>query len=92
MTILVIATRNKGKIAEIARILKFDEVDFDEVDFDEVDPIEVKSVAEFDIDDVEETGSTFEENALLKAITVARATGFPTLADDSGLSVDALGG
>ena len=50
MTTLVIATRNKGKIAEIARILKFREVDFDEVD-----PIEVKSVAEFDIDDVEET-------------------------------------
>ncbi|MFM8855430.1 MAG: non-canonical purine NTP pyrophosphatase, partial [Actinomycetota bacterium] len=82
MTTLVIATRNKGKIAEIARILKFEEVD----------PIEFKSVAEFDIDDVEETGSTFEENALLKAITVARATGFPALADDSGLSVDALGG
>ena len=87
MTTLVIATRNKGKIAEIARILKFQEVDIDEVD-----PIEVKSVAEFDIDDVEETGSTFEENALLKALTVARATGFPALADDSGLSVDALGG
>ena len=82
MTTLVIATRNKGKIAEIARILKFEEVD----------PIEVKSVAEFDIDDVEETGSTFEENALLKALTVARATGFPALADDSGLSVDVLGG
>lgn len=82
MTTLVIATRNKGKIAEIARILKFEKGD----------PLEVRSVAEFDIDDVEETGSTFEENALQKALTVARATGFPALADDSGLSVDALGG
>lgn len=84
MTVLVIATRNKGKIAEIDRILKFEE--------DSSNPIEVKSVADFDIDDVDETGSTFEENALLKALTVARATGLPALADDSGLAVDALGG
>lgn len=82
MTTLVIATRNKGKIAEIARILKFENAD----------SIEVKSVAEFDIEDVDETGSTFEENALLKAHTIARATGLPALADDSGLSVAALGG
>jgi XTP/dITP diphosphohydrolase len=84
VTVLVIATRNKGKIAEIDRILKFEE--------DSSNPIEVKSVADFDIDDVDETGSTFEENALLKALTVARATGLPALADDSGLAVDALGG
>jgi len=77
---LVIATRNKGKIAEIARILTFDS------------SIQVRSVADFDIEDIEETGSTFEENALLKALTVARATGFAALADDSGLEVDALGG
>jgi XTP/dITP diphosphohydrolase len=82
VTTLVIATRNKGKIAEIARILKFENAD----------SIEVKSVAEFDIEDVDETGSTFEENALLKAHTIARATGLPALADDSGLSVAALGG
>lgn len=80
MTTLVIATRNKGKIAEINRILNLD------------GSIEVKSVAEFDVADVEETGSSFEENALLKALTVARATGLPALSDDSGLSVDALGG
>lgn len=84
MTTLVIATRNKGKIAELARILNFENSEFE--------PIEVKSVAEFDIADVEETGNTFEENALLKALTVARATGFPALADDSGLAVDSLGG
>lgn len=84
MTTLVIATRNKGKIAELARILSFDNSDFE--------PVEVKSVAEFNIADVEETGSTFEENALLKALTVARATGLPALADDSGLTVDSLGG
>jgi len=77
---LVIATRNKGKIAEIARILTFDS------------SIQIRSVADFDIEDIEETGSTFEENALLKALTVTRTTGFAALADDSGLEVDALGG
>ncbi|MBU3716528.1 MAG: RdgB/HAM1 family non-canonical purine NTP pyrophosphatase [Candidatus Nanopelagicaceae bacterium] len=87
MTTLVIATRNKGKIAEIDRILKFENSEPNNAQ-----AIKVRSVAEFDIDDVDETGSTFEENALLKALTVARATGFPALADDSGLSVDALGG
>ncbi|MFM8522745.1 MAG: XTP/dITP diphosphatase [Actinomycetota bacterium] len=80
MKTLVIATRNKGKIAEIARILTFDS------------SIQIRSVADFDIEDIEETGSTFEENALLKALTVTRATGFAALADDSGLEVDALGG
>jgi XTP/dITP diphosphohydrolase len=77
---LVIATRNKGKIAEIARILSFDS------------GIQIRSVAEFDLADIEETGTTFEENAALKALTVARATGFAALADDSGLEVDALNG
>ena len=80
MKTLVIATRNKGKIAEIARILTFDS------------SIQIRSVADFDIEDIEETGSTFEENALLKALTVTRTTGFAALADDSGLEVDALGG
>ena len=80
MSTLVIATRNKGKIAEIARILSFDS------------GIQIRSVAEFDLADIEETGTTFEENAALKALTVARATGFVALADDSGLEVDALNG
>lgn len=89
MTTLVIATRNRGKIEEIDRILNLG-------DGSKVGAltgkIEIKSVAEFDVEDVDETGSTFEENALLKAHTVARATGLPALADDSGLAVDALGG
>ena len=80
MATLVIATRNKGKIAEIARILSVDS------------GIQIRSVAEFDLADIEETGTTFEENAALKALTVARATGFAALADDSGLEVDALNG
>ena len=84
MKTLVIATRNKGKVAEFERILKFDGA--------HQDAITVKSVAEFDLADVEETGDSFEANALLKALTVARATGLPALADDSGLAVDALGG
>lgn len=84
MKTLVIATRNKGKVAEIERILKFDRLN--------QAAITVKSVAEFDLADVEETGDTFEANALLKALTVSRATGLPALADDSGLAVEALGG
>lgn len=80
-TTLVLATRNKGKIAEMQRLLDNSEL-----------KITVRSAEEFDLEDVEETGSTFEENASLKAVTIARATGFPALADDSGLCVDALDG
>ena len=78
---LVVATRNKGKVAEIQRILA-------EVGAE----IRLLSVSDFDIGEVEETGETFEANALLKAATIARATGLPALADDSGLSVQALDG
>ena len=78
---LVLATRNQGKIAEMQRLL-------DSLSSE----IQVRSSFEFNLGDVEETGSTFEENALLKATTIARATGFPALADDSGLCVDVLGG
>ncbi len=54
--------------------------------------ITLRSVSEFNLDDVEETGTTFEENALLKAETIARQTGLPALADDSGIAIDALDG
>lgn len=78
---LVLATRNQGKIAEMQRLL-------DSLSSD----IQVRPSSEFNLDDIEEIGSTFEENALLKATTIARATGLPALADDSGLCIDVLGG
>lgn len=80
---LVLATRNSGKIREFRRIL------------DEIAPgeIELIGLEEFPhLVDVEETGSTFLENALLKARTVSQETGLPAIADDSGLCIDALGG
>jgi len=81
MTDLVLATRNKGKIAEVQRLIN-----------QYAGHINLRSVADFNLDDVEETGTTFEENALLKAATIARQTGLPALADDSGISIDALDG
>ena len=80
---LVLATRNQGKIAEFRRIL------------DALAPgaIELIGVDQFpDLVDVDETGSTFEENSLLKARYTCQATGLPAIADDSGLCVDALNG
>ena len=74
------ATNNKKKLAEIQRILN-------------ALGHEAKSLAELGVCvDAEETGTTFEENALIKAKAVARATGMPSISDDSGLEVDALGG
>ena len=81
MSDLVLATRNKGKIAEVERLIS-----------QYAGNINLRSVADFNLDDVEETGTTFEENALLKADTIARLTGLPALADDSGISIDALDG
>jgi len=81
MSTLVLATRNRGKIAEMQRLLDSFSLS-----------IAVRSSSEFEVDDVEETGDTFEENALIKATTIARATGLPAIADDSGLCIDALGG
>ena len=77
---LLVATRNKGKLRELASLLSGL-------------PMRVVSLDDVGIDDeVEETGATFEENAVLKATAYARASGLTTLADDSGLEVDALGG
>src|SRR5262245_26619981 len=81
MTKLLIATTNKGKIAEIAALL---------ADL----PYEVVGLADWPraLPEVEETGATFAENALLKAEYYHAQTGWLTLADDSGLEVAALGG
>lgn len=79
---LVIASRNKGKIEELARILAIVAPNVELVGSDQFP----------DLSDVEETGETFAANALLKARTIARETGLPAIADDSGLCVDALNG
>ena len=79
MKTLVLASHNAGKLAEMREIL---------ADL----PLQVTSAAELGLGDVEETGLTFVENALLKARAACHATGLPALADDSGLIVDALGG
>ena len=80
---LVIATRNAGKILEFRRIL----------DLISAGAVELVSIDQFpDLVDVEETGTTFEENALLKARYTAKMTGLPSISDDSGLCIDALGG
>jgi XTP/dITP diphosphohydrolase len=74
----VLATRNEGKVRELARIL---------------DGVELVGLDVYpDAPDVAETGASFEENALLKARAIAAFTGLPSVADDSGLCVDALNG
>jgi XTP/dITP diphosphohydrolase len=79
---VVLATRNAGKIAELRAILAGAGLD-----------IELVGVDAFpELEDVAETGDTFAANALLKARAVSAATGLPAIADDSGLSVDALNG
>ena len=80
---LVLATRNKGKLVEFRRIL-------DGLAPGEINLIGVDAFP--DLVDVEETGSTFEENALLKARYTADATSLPSISDDSGLCVDVLNG
>ena len=76
---LVLASHNKGKLVEIADLIR---------------PlgISVRSAAEFDLDEPEETETTFAGNARIKAHFAAKATGLPALSDDSGLMVDALDG
>jgi XTP/dITP diphosphohydrolase len=79
---LVLATANAHKLTELTRILAADHVD-----------VELTGLAEFPgAPDVQETGATFAENALLKARAIAAFTGLPAVADDSGLCVDALNG
>jgi len=76
---LVVASHNKGKLVEIAELIA---------------PygLEAKSAGEYGLPEPEETGTTFEANAYLKAFAAASATGLPALADDSGLAVDSLDG
>ncbi len=77
---VVLASKNKHKLAEISKITeKFG--------------MELVLQSELGVDiDVEENGATFEENSLIKAEAVMKATGLPALADDSGIAVDALNG
>ncbi|WP_147652593.1 RdgB/HAM1 family non-canonical purine NTP pyrophosphatase [Vulcaniibacterium gelatinicum] len=75
---LVLASGNAGKLREFRELLDAD--------------FALHAQAEFDVPEIEETGLTFVENALLKARHAARLSGLPALGDDSGLCVDALGG
>jgi XTP/dITP diphosphohydrolase len=77
---LIIATKNRGKLAEFKEMLA-------------ALPFEITSLADDpDFPDIEETGDTFAQNAIIKAEAVVRACGELSLADDSGLEVDALDG
>ena len=76
---LVFASSNPGKIREVARLLR-------------PSGREVVAQSEFGVEGVEEGGETFVENAILKARAASAASGLPSIADDSGLMVDALGG
>lgn len=76
---LLIASHNPGKIREIAELL-------------ERFSLETKSAADLGLEEPEETGATFDDNARLKAVLAAEASGLPALADDSGFCVSALDG
>lgn len=80
MNTVIVATKNAHKVSEMAEILKDTQ-------------LSLVTMTDAGVEgEIEETGKTFEENAKIKARTVAKMTGKPALADDSGLSVDALGG
>ncbi len=81
-TRLLLATRNPGKLAELQRLLSSA--------VPGVEVVGLRDVAEYP--EAPETGATFAENALLKAREAVRYTGLPAVADDSGLTVDALNG
>lgn len=76
---IVLASNNIGKVREFNQLLAGSE-------------LEVIPQSEFQVEEIEETGLTFVENALLKARNAALHTGLPAIADDSGLEVDALDG
>jgi XTP/dITP diphosphohydrolase len=79
-TELLVATNNKGKVGELSQLL---------ADF----PLRLRLLGEFpDIEEAEETGETFAENATIKALHYSARSGLLTLSDDSGLAVDALDG
>ena len=79
MSKVVLATGNQGKVKELAHLLA-------------EQGLEVVPQSEFDVPEVAETGTTFVENAIIKARHAAKITGLPAIADDSGLEVDALNG
>lgn len=76
---LLVATHNKGKLEEIAALL-------------EPFGVSVVGAAEMDLPEPVEDGTSFVENARIKAHAAAKATGLPALSDDSGIEIDALGG
>ncbi len=76
---IILATGNKGKVKEMADLL---------ADFG----FDVAPQSDYQVSDVAETGTTFVENAIIKARHAAKETGLPAIADDSGLEVDALNG
>jgi XTP/dITP diphosphohydrolase len=78
-TKIVVASHNDGKLKEFADLM---------APFG----LEAKSAREYGLPEPEETGTTFEENAYIKAHAAAKATGLPALSDDSGLMIDALQG
>lgn len=75
----MLATGNQGKVKELANLLSPHEIN-------------IKPQSEFNVSDADETGTTFIENAIIKARHAAKITGLPAIADDSGLEVDALNG
>ena len=79
MSTIVLATGNQGKVKELANLLSQYHVN-------------IKPQSEFNVSDADETGTTFIENAIIKARHAAKITGLPAIADDSGLEVDALNG
>ncbi|GAK83386.1 nucleoside 5-triphosphatase RdgB [Vibrio ponticus] len=79
MSKIVLATGNQGKVREMADLL---------ADFG----FEVLAQSEFNVTEADETGTTFIENAIIKARHAAKETGLPAIADDSGLEVDYLKG